>query len=312
MPQHRHALPQLNDQTVLTDGGLETVLLFKKGFELPDFCAFPLLRTEEGRAALAEYLVDYLAIARRHGVTLLLESNTWRAHSDWVARLGFHESDAADLNREAIDLLVTAREANPDVQTVISGCIGPRGDGYVPTSAMTADQAHGYHRPQVETLARSEADLISALTFNYVEEATGLARAAGEAEIPCAISFTVETDGRLPTGQPLGEAIEQCDASCPTPPAYYMINCAHPKHFAHLLEGDAPWLSRVGGIRANASTKSHAELDEMTELDEGDPADLGERIGGLRRKMPSLNVLGGCCGTDHRHVASIAAACCDC
>lgn len=310
MPLHRDSLPQLNNQTVLTDGGLETVLLFQKGFELPEFCAFPLLRDEEGRRAVAAYLDDYLAIARRHGVALLLESNTWRASPDWVARLGFKDSDTADINREAIDLLSAARASNPDVTTVISGCIGPRGDGYVPGAAMTADEAQGYHRTQVEALAGSEADLITALTLNYVEEAVGLARAAGEASMPCAISFTVETDGRLPTGQPLGEAIEQCDNLSPVRPAYYMINCAHPTHFAAVVAQGDPWTKRLGGVRANASTKSHAELDEMTTLDEGNPADLGERLGALRKDLPQLNVLGGCCGTDHRHIAAIAEACC--
>lgn len=309
MPHYRDALPQLNGQTVLTDGGFETVMIFQRGVDLPDFCSFPLVRDEAGPRLIGEYLDDYAKVARRHGVPLLLESVTWRAHKDWVERLGMNVADIGDINREAIDLLVAYRQANPDLETLISGCVGPRGDGYVPGAAMSPEEATEYHAEQIAALASTEADLISALTLNYVEEAIGVATAASDAGIPCALSFTVETDGRLPTGQPLGEAIQQVDEVTGSAPAYYMINCAHPTHFEEILQSDQPWTSRLRGLRSNASTKSHAELDEMTMLDEGDPEDLGRRTKDLRDQQPQLSVIGGCCGTDHRHLAAMAEAC---
>jgi S-methylmethionine-dependent homocysteine/selenocysteine methylase len=190
---------------------------------------------------------------------------------------------------------------------VISGCIGPQDDGYDPAEQLSAENAHDYHSTQVETFRRTEADMVTAITMTYVEEAIGITRAAEDAGMPVAISFTVETDGRLPSGQALGAAIEQADSETGGAPAYYMINCAHPSHFEHLLDGGS-WTGRIRGLRANASTKSHAELDESTELDAGDPVDLGAHYASLAEVMPNLNVLGGCCGTDYRHVGAVAAA----
>ena len=188
---------------------------------------------------------------------------------------------------------------------VISGCIGPQDDGYSPETKLSAAEAQDYHSTQIGTFADTSADMVSATTMTYAHEATGIARAAREAGLPAAISFTLETDGRLPSGQELGEAIEQVDAETDSSPAYYMINCAHPTHFEDALEGGAAWAQRIRGLRANASTKSHAELDEAEELDEGDPDDLGPRYAALRDRLPNLNVLGGCCGTDHRHVCAV-------
>jgi S-methylmethionine-dependent homocysteine/selenocysteine methylase len=145
--------------------------------------------------------------------------------------------------------------------------------------------------------------------MNYVEEAVGIAQAARRAAMPVVISFTVETDGRLPTGQTLQAAVEQVDAETDAYPAYFMINCAHPTHFDEVLETRAPWLDRLGGLRANASHKSHAELDESTSLDVGDPDELGRQYAAIKQRVPRLNVLGGCCGTDHRHIEQIAATC---
>lgn len=310
MPRYRHALPQLAGQPLLTDGGIETVLIFQEGIDLPCFASFPVLESEAGRVLLTRYLDRHLDVANRHGVGLLLEAATWRASPDWVARVTGSPNATAGINRAAIDFLAAYRDQQASEATLpISGAVGPRGDGYIADSAMTAEQAAEYHRTQVETLAATEADLITAYTLNYVEEALGVALAAKEAGMPVAISFTVETDGRLPTGQPLGEAIQQVDEAAGASPAYYMVNCAHPTHFACVLDGAKPWSQRVRGLRANASTLSHAELEAMTELDDGDPDDLGQRIGSLRERLPHLSVLGGCCGTDHRHIAAIAKHC---
>lgn len=303
-------LPQLNGQTVITDGGLETTLIFEDGMELPEFCSFPLVLSPEGRERLDRYSDDFVSLAEKHSVPVLLETPTWRASKDWVEKLGLGSTGAAAINRQAMETFSAYRERNADRATIVlSGCVGPRGDGYVAGDQMSADQAADYHREQIETHARSQADLVSAYTLNYVDEAIGIARVAATANIPAVISFTVETDGRLPSGQPLGEAIEEVDASTNSSPAYYMINCAHPTHFAETLAGNAAWLARLGGLRANASMKSHEELDAMTELDSGDPNDFASRLAALREALPALNVLGGCCGTDRRHTAAVCERC---
>jgi homocysteine S-methyltransferase len=309
---YRNALPQLNGGFFVTDGGIETTLIFHQGLELPDFAAFDLLKRPGGESALREYFRAYARIAARHNADVVLESATWRASADWGARLGYSGAELAQANRRAIELLERIRDELSETRTmaVISGCVGPRGDGYQPANMMTIDQALSYHRVQVDTFADTAADMVGAITMNYVEEAIGIALAARDAEMPVAISFTVETDGRLATGQTLADAIGQVDAATGSYPAYYMLNCAHPQHFDSVLEPDASWTGRIRGLRANASRKSHAELNESSELDIGDPAELGTQYAWLKQhRLPRLNVLGGCCGTDQRHVESIAAAC---
>jgi S-methylmethionine-dependent homocysteine/selenocysteine methylase len=305
--RHRDRLPQLEDRPFLTDGGIETVLIFHEGLDLPSFAAFDLLKDDAGTAALRRYYEPYAALARDRGVGFVLESPTWRASPRWAAELGYSEAELDRVNRKAIALMEDLREEyEADAPVVISGCIGPQDDGYNPGEILSADAAHEYHRTQIRTFADTAADMVTAITMTYVDEAIGVSRAAAEAGVPAAISFTLETDGRLPSGQALGEAIEQVDAD--TPPAYVMINCAHPTHFEHVLGDGGEWVERIRGLRANASTMSHAELDEAEELDEGDPADLGARYAALREGLPRLNILGGCCGTDHRHITAICGA----
>ena len=249
-------------------------------------------------------------MAREHGTGFVLESPTWRANPRWGAILGYDEAQLDALNRRAIALMEELRsECDPrGGDLVISGCIGPHDDGYDPAVRLDADAAQAYHAAQIGTFADTAADMVTALTMTYADEAIGLTRAAIEARIPIAISFTVETDGRLPDGQALGDAIAAVDAETDAGPAYFMLNCAHPSHFHDVLDADAAWTQRLRGLRANASTRSHAELDEATELDAGDPADLGARYAALREQLPGLSVLGGCCGTDHRHISAIARA----
>lgn len=303
---YRQALPQLGDALFVTDAGIETALIFNEGFELPDFAAFDLFRRPGGEAALRRYYAAYVRIAAQFRAGMVLESATWRASADWGARLGYTGAQLAEANRQAIRLLEDIRRGHRDLAMVISGCVGPRGDGYNPTNVMSVDEAQAYHREQVAIFSHTAADLVSAITMNYAEEAIGIARAAQEAGMPVAISFTVETDGRLPTGQPLKEAMEQVDGATDSYPSYYMLNCAHPDH----LVLEKRWSSRIRGLRANASRKSHAELNESAELDIGNPAELGGQYAMLKRgALPMLNVVGGCCGTDHRHVQRIAAAC---
>ena len=311
MAQYRNALPQLAGTFFLTDGGIETTLIFHEGLVLPDFAAFHLFKTPQGEAALRKYFRTYAEIAKRFGTGLILESATWRASADWGKKLGYTPAELADANRRAIHLLEELRSEYETEQMpiVISGCIGPRGDGYVPDRAMSAHEAEVYHREQIETLAGTAADMVCAITMNYVEEAIGIARAAQQANMPVAISFTVETDGTLPTGQPLKGAIEEVDDATSGYPSYYMINCAHPSHFDQVLTNGAGWVQRIRGLRANASRMSHAQLNEASELDAGNATELGQEYADLKERLPQLNVMGGCCGTDHRHIEQIAAAC---
>jgi S-methylmethionine-dependent homocysteine/selenocysteine methylase len=311
MPSYRHRLPQLERDLFLTDGGIETTLIFDGGFDLPNFASFVLLETPAGEAALKRYFEAYLRVARELGLGLLLESATWRASSDWGAKLGYSARDLADVNRRAVAQLVGLRaEFETDGrQLVISGCIGPRRDGYRPDDLMTQGVARDYHAAQIAVFRETEADLVSALTMTNIAEAIGVTRAAQDAAMPVVISFTVETDGTLPTGPSLAESIETVDAATDNGPAYYMINCAHPSHFEAALDANAAWVSRLRGLRANASRRSHADLDEVEEIDAGDPVALASDYARLRAKLPLLTVMGGCCGTDHRHVAAIGAAC---
>ncbi len=302
--RYRDGLPQLRDTPFLTDGGIETTLIFHDGHDLPHFAAYDLLTRDGGEEALRRYFEPYVRIARDRGVGIVLETATWRANPDWGTRLGHSPAQLAELNRRAVELLdeLRAEYETDSTPIVISGCIGPRGDGYVVGEAMTAEEAEAYHATQIATFAGTAADLVTALTMTYVEEALGIVRAARAAGMPVVISFTVETDGRLPSGQALGEAIEQVDSATDGYAAYFMINCAHPSHFDAVLEPGAAWNDRVIGLRANASRLSHAELDEAEELDSGNPEELALEYVALRERLPRLTVLGGCCGTDHRHV----------
>lgn len=307
MSLYRNALPQLGDQVFITDGGLETVMVFLEGIELPEFAAYHLLRTPAGEDRLRSYYRPYLAIAREHGAGFLLETPTWRANRDWGAKLGDDPAALRELNRRAVDLALELREelGDEDLPVVISGQLGPRGDGYEPDHAMSAAEAADYHAEQVNQFAATAVDMVSALTMNYVAEAVGIVRAATAANIPVCISFTVETDGRLPTGESLRHAIDRVDELTDEGPAYYQINCAHPTHFESELKGEGRWLQRIRGLRSNASSMSHAELDNSEILDDGDPEEFGLQAANLRQRLPQLTVLGGCCGTDHRHIGEI-------
>lgn len=293
--------------TFIMDGGLETTLIFENGCELPEFAAFPLLDQEEGREILRNYYIRYLSLARKNGYGFILEGPTWRASARWGEKLGYDRLDLERINAEAINLLKDLRTVFTGYLSpiLVSGCIGPRRDGYQVTQKATVEAAESYHQTQVGQFKEAGADLVSAYTINYVEEAIGIVKAAQKQQIPSVISFTVETDGRLPSGQPLGDAITQVDTETNSAPAYYMINCAHPSHFRHVLTEDHYWLGRIKGVRSNASKKSHAELDEAEELDRGDLIEFGESNAELKKVLPNLHIFGGCCGTDHYHVEEI-------
>jgi S-methylmethionine-dependent homocysteine/selenocysteine methylase len=311
MAKYRNNLPQLSDRLFLTDSGMETTLIFRDGIDLPLFASFDLLKDARGIRRVREYYARHAAMARDNDLGFVLESPTWRANPDWAAKLGHSAETLAERNRKSIEVMadVRAEFETSRAPMVISGNIGPRGDGYDPGKKMSVDEAQTYHAQQIAVFRDSDADFVSAFTINYVEEAIGIVRAARAADMPVVISFTVETDGRLPTGQSLQDAILQTDATTSNAPAYYMINCAHPTHFESVLATGEAWTSRLRGLRANASKRSHAELDQAADLDDGDPVELGRQYCALRLRFGHINVLGGCCGTDHRHVEQIMFAC---
>lgn len=309
--KYRRNLPHLGGRLFLTDGGIETSLIFQDGLDLPHFAAFRLMRDAEGRSALVRYYERYIEIAKADGTGFILESPTWRASTDWGDKLGYSRADMAAVNAKSIALMLALRDAHETTRTpmVVSGNVGPRGDGYVSGEIMSADEAEAYHAPQISAFAEAGADMVSAVTMTNASEAIGVARAAAKAGMPVSLAFTVETDGRLPSGQTLPEAISEVDGATSNGPAYYMINCAHPTHFDSVLQTKAAWTRRIGGIRANASKRSHQELNESPDLDAGNPIELAGQYRDLVHLMPQINVLGGCCGTDHRHVAAISLAC---
>ena len=312
MAKYRQSLPQLTGELFLTDGGIETTLIFHYGLDLPLFSAFHLFASSDGEEALIRYFRTYAGLARKHGLGLILETASWRASSSWGEKLGYGAERLEDINRRSVSMLekVRAEYETPTMPIIISGCLGPRGDGYIPGERMTTREAEQYHTAQIETLAGTSVDALSALTMNYVEEALGITQSAKNSSVPVVISFTVETDGRLPTGQSLRDAIEQVDNETSGYPMYYMINCAHTSHFEHVLGAGEPWCDRIRGLRANASSMSHSELNEAPELDAGNPVVLGQDYARLKiGKLPKLSVVGGCCGTDDRHVEQMAFAC---
>ena len=300
-------LPQTEGSLFLTDGGLETDLIFHHGVDLPEFASFVLHHDADGEVLLRNYFDGYLTIAADSGLGLVLETATWRASRDWGDQLGYDAAQLRAVNERAVTFLQTLR-ADHDGTVVVSGCVGPRGDAYVDLGPASTEEATDYHRPQIEALAGAGVDLVTALTLTNVAEASGFLQAALESSVPAVVSFTVETDGRLPSGATLAEAIATVDSQTDSSAAYFMVNCAHPDHLSSVFARQDAALGRLRGVRANASRLSHAELDESTELDDGDPAEFGAQLAAIHSTHPGINVLGGCCGTDVRHIAAIADA----
>lgn len=292
----------------LTDGGFETWLFFQQGFEAPEFAAIVLMDDDAARRAMRRYFDGFLKMAEAAQTGYVLDTNTWRGCTHWGAKLNRSAEEMLRLSSDAVEF---AKQIRSDWQArvssiLINGVIGPAGDGYAPGKSPSVSEARDMHRPQIETFARSGVDMISAITMTNIGEATGISQIASEEKLPVVISFTVETDGRLPTGELLGDAIRAVDDATNNAPLYYMVNCAHPDHFTETVATEANWVSRIGGVRANASRLSHAELDVAEVLDDGDPQEFGDLHAGLVRLLPNLRVVGGCCGTDHRHIGCVS------
>jgi homocysteine S-methyltransferase len=309
MAQYRENLPQIGGNLFLADGGIETDLIFNRNIPIREFASHTLLSDVAGREAVRAYFRPFLDLARACGTGFVLDSQTWKAHLHWADALGATEDELRAANRESIAFIAQLRDecSSNAKPIVLNGIIGPRGDAYSPESGVAAHEAEQYHARQIGWLAETDVDMITATTFTQASEAVGFVRAAEAAGLPAVVSFTVEVDGSLPSGQPLGEAIDEVDQATGSSAAYFMVNCAHPDHFFHEIR-DAAWARRLRGIRCNASRRSHAELDASETLDAGNPSELGQAYAALRRRMPWLNVFGGCCGTDLRHVNEIARA----
>jgi homocysteine S-methyltransferase len=300
-------LPQLSGRVFLTDAGLETDLIFNHGVEIREFASHTLLQDPVGSEKMAAYYRGFLGLARELGTGFVFDVPTWKAHPHWSADLGEDESFLHQANHDAVRFAQRLRDEFADVSgpIVLNAVIGPRGDAYAPDATISAEEAEAYHATQLGWLAETDVDMVTALTHTQGDEAAGFSRAASGACLPHVISFTVETDGRLPTGETLAEAIGKVDAASENAAAYFMVNCAHPDHFFGELT-DAPWARRIHGIRCNASRKSHAELDASDTLDDGNPDELAGQYAEIKARMPWLNVFGGCCGSDLRHVTAIA------
>jgi S-methylmethionine-dependent homocysteine/selenocysteine methylase len=307
MSRYRDALPQLDGSFFLADAGLETDLIFNRGIEIREFAAHTLLPDPAGREAVADYFRAFLSLAGEQNAGFILDGQTWKAHRHWAADLGATSEELRRANCDSIEFIAGLRDefpGNPPI--VLCGIVGPRGDAYAPEATHAADEARAYHSEQLGWLAETEVDMVSGTTFTQSAEATGFVTAATDLGLPAVISFTVETDGCLPTGQALGDAIREVDDSTSGAAAYFGVNCAHPDHFFDVLDGDSDWARRIRALRCNASRQSHSELDACEVLDDGDPGELASQYGQLLDRLPLVNVVGGCCGTDLRHVAQIA------
>jgi homocysteine S-methyltransferase len=307
MTRYRNALPQLDGGLFLTDAGLETDLIFNHGIEIRAFAAHTLLPDPKAATLIEQYFAGFLALAADVDAGFIVDTVTWRAHPHWSSDLGETAAELKRINARAVAFAAALRDKADNTQPIVlNGVTGPRGDAYQPDRRISADDAERYYTEQLGWLAATEVDMVTGLTFNQAGEAVGLVRAAQGTGLPVVVSFTVEIDGRLPDGQPLGEAIELVDAEIGAGAAYFMLNCAHPDHFSDGLDG--AWTRRIRGIRANASRRSHAELDESPDLDAGNPNELGKDYAELLHRLPWLNVFGACCGADLRHVTCIAGA----
>lgn len=294
----------LRGQQFVCYTGMETDLIFNKGIDLPEFAAFPLLETESGQKIIDGYYQRLIEFAAQRNIGVILDGVTWVASRDRAQKLGYTPKQLADINVQAVQLMVQARLNYGDLPTLICADVGPRADAYARDEPMSAAQAEKYHAEQLSFFVNIDVDFVTAYTIGYVDEAIGMARAALALELPIVISFTVETDGRLPSGMGLKECIAQVDEATNGYVLYYMINCAHPEHFMNLFDGEA-WMQRIKGIVVNASRCSHKELNNATQLDAGDPVKLGLMVRKLRKKFPWFTVIGGCCGTDMRHLSEM-------
>ncbi len=295
------------ERVALADAGMETYLIYREGILLPEFASFIALSTPEGRSALERYYRSIIDVAVRDERPLLLDSATWRASSEWGTVIGYSAAGLDEVNTAAVEFVDEVRSTY-SARILLGGCVGPRGDGYAPTSGMSFAESTDYHSAQVASLAHAGAQYIAGMTLGDANEAAGIIEAARANDLPTIVSFTIETDGRLASGELVATIIAETDRLTGGYADFYLINCAHPLHVERAFASESTEMSRISGIRVNASMRSHVELDAATDLDDGDPDDLARRCADLAATYPRLSVFGGCCGTDARHISAISAA----
>lgn len=310
MAKVKTKIPATGGRTFLTEGGIETHMQYKKGYELKHFCLFDLMNNSQAIADLRAYHVRIIEVALKHKVGAVLDGVHYRSSRDWGELLGYSPAGLADIVVQGIEFYRDlAREFETDDSPMpVSGVVGPRGDAYAVGRTMTVHEAEDYHAEQIATMKKAGADFITALTFSQVDEAIGLVRAAQGLDIPVVVSFTLGSDGKLKTGPGIGNAIQAIDTATDDGPAYYMINCTHPVDFAPAFDDPGDWTQRLAGIRPNASSLDHGMLCQLGHLEEGDPDELAQQMAEMANRFPHLSVWGGCCGTDYHHIDKIASA----
>lgn len=299
----KRLLPHQTDQRFLVFAATGTDLIFNRGVELPGFASFPLVEDPDVQPIIVDQMRELMKVSAESELGCIIDTLTWMANRDRAAPLGYDADRLATLNRKAVALMCELREEDPRDDVLVALCIGPSRDAYARLEPMNVETARAYHRVQIGSVADAGIDLVNACTFNQIEEAAGAVLAAKDCGVPISVSFVVETDGCLDNGTGLEQAIDRVDELTGNAAAYFMVNCAHPDHFSHVLTGHP----RLKGMAVNASRCSHAELDDATELDDGDPQELGAQVAQLVRKFPHISVIGGCCGSDFRHMREMAA-----
>jgi len=307
MVKHTTFPPQNRGRFYLTEGGTETELMYKHGFELPHFAMFPLLDNPKAVSKMREMFRSYLDVAAEHDFCALMGGLDYRASPDWGDLLGYSPASLSDANLQSIEFLrELANEYSSQVpEILIQGLIGPRGDAYERNETISENEAEDYHSVQLETLKKANVDSALAITFNNIPESVGVARAAAKIGVPLAISLTLDSNSKLHSGPSLADAITAIDEQTNQAPEYFLINCSHPLEFEPAIEpGD--WIQRVRGVRPNASKMDKMALCQIGYLEDGDPEELGRLCGDLARQYPHMDIWGGCCGTWDNHLNEIA------
>lgn len=303
----------LSHTVLLTSGGSQTTLMYKHNCQLRAFATYELLFSEQWNGTMRRMVEEYGDVAVKRGVPLLLDTETWRASANWYSTLQTPEEQRAQVHALALQQAQEVAQYVRDksggrVPVMIHGVVGPRKDAYLHDASLSVQVAREYHSAQVAEMRALGVGLVGAYTLTSSAEGAGFAAAAAAAGMDCMVSFTLDVDGRLPSGEELGEAIAKVGAGEGRAPVCYMVNCVHPRYIREVVErarGEA-WVGRIGGVRANASAKSHAELAASDELDEGDAVEWAKEVVGLREVLPGLKVIGGCCGTGAEHCEEIA------
>lgn len=291
----------------MCEGGTETEVMYKHGFSFPHFAVFELLKDTKAVAALKRMYQDYFEVVAKHNMSALVGGLDYRASPDWGALLGYSAEGLADINHQSIEFLrnIAVDYSNNIENILIQGLIGPRGDAYETNHSITEAEAQDYHSVQLQTLKSANVDLATAMTFNNVPESIGVARAAVEADVPLCISLSLDGSSNLNSGPSLAEAITTIDAATDSSVAFFMINCVHPLEYEPAL-ADEQWITRIRGVRPNASVMDKLSLCTIGHLEAGNPTELGKQMGDLMQRYPHMDICGGCCGTWDTHLDQIA------